>query len=205
MAIFSYFGDQMKQLFVNLISAILMIIYYALGWIKASVGGVKLDYRAKVSPNATVSKAAYIGNASIAKDVVICKGSYINSGVIHSGSIGAYCSIGYDVCIGPSEHNYEVWSTSPYALKAANARTNNVAAQPPQIGDDVWIGAGVIVLKGSNIGTGAVLAAGALVKGVVPEYEIWGGVPAKFIKKRFLNPKDEIDARSKLNSLISES
>lgn len=195
----------MKQLFKNLISAFLMLIYYAWGWIKASAGGVKLDYRAKVSPGANVTGVAYIGNASIAKDVVIGTGSYINSGVIHSGSIGAYCSIGYDVCIGPFEHNYKEWSTSPYALKQMNGISVDLSVPPPKIGDDVWIGAGVIVLRGAIIGQGAVLAAGALVKGVVPEYEIWAGVPAKFIKKRFINSVDEIEARMKIDSIISES
>lgn len=47
------------------------------------------------------------------------------------------------------------------------------------VGCDVWIGANAIVLKGVQIGEGAVLAAGAVLTKCVPAYEIWGGIPAK--------------------------
>jgi virginiamycin A acetyltransferase len=50
--------------------------------------------------------------------------------------------------------------------------------------DDVWIGANSVVLDGARIGKGAVIAAGSLVNGTVPPYEIWGGTPARFIKAR---------------------
>jgi acetyltransferase-like isoleucine patch superfamily enzyme len=52
------------------------------------------------------------------------------------------------------------------------------------IGGDVWLGANVIVLKGVTIGTGAIVAAGAVVNRSIAENQIWGGVPAKFIKMR---------------------
>ena len=46
------------------------------------------------------------------------------------------------------------------------------------LGADVWLGANVIVLKGVHIGRGAIVAAGAVVTKDIPEFEIWGGVPA---------------------------
>lgn len=52
------------------------------------------------------------------------------------------------------------------------------------IGNDVWIGMSCSILKGVTIGTGAVIAAGSVVNKSIPEYEVWGGVPARFIKKR---------------------
>ncbi|MEO1486680.1 MAG: CatB-related O-acetyltransferase, partial [Bacteroidota bacterium] len=54
-----------------------------------------------------------------------------------------------------------------------------------EIGNDVWIGAQVTILDGVKIGDGAIIASGALVNRDVPPYSIWGGVPAKEIKKRF--------------------
>lgn len=55
------------------------------------------------------------------------------------------------------------------------------------IEDDVWIGAGSIILAGVTIGKGAIIAAGSVVNNDVPSYAIVGGVPAKLIKMR----KDE--------------
>lgn len=52
------------------------------------------------------------------------------------------------------------------------------------IEDDVWIGYNAIILGGVTIGTGAVIAAGAVVTENVEPYSIVGGVPAKLIKKR---------------------
>ena len=52
------------------------------------------------------------------------------------------------------------------------------------IGDDVLIGAGVVVLPGSRIGTGAVVGAGSVVSGVVPEYAIVAGAPARVVGQR---------------------
>jgi len=52
------------------------------------------------------------------------------------------------------------------------------------IGDDVWIAANAIILKGVNIGEGSVVAAGAVVNKDVPPYTVVGGVPAKIIKIR---------------------
>ncbi|GES48257.1 hypothetical protein Rhsp01_04500 [Rhizobium sp. NBRC 114257] len=53
------------------------------------------------------------------------------------------------------------------------------------IGNDVWIGHGVIVLPGVKAGNGAVLAAGAVVSKDVQPYTVVGGIPAKFIRERF--------------------
>lgn len=56
--------------------------------------------------------------------------------------------------------------------------------RPISIGHHCWIGTGAIILQGVTIGDGAVVAAGAVVTKDIPPYEIWGGVPAKCIKKR---------------------
>nr|WP_315418572.1 acyltransferase [uncultured Pedobacter sp.] len=56
--------------------------------------------------------------------------------------------------------------------------------KPIIIGNDVWIGANVVILKGVEIGDGAIVAAGAVVNKPIGTYEIWGGVPAKKIGQR---------------------
>lgn len=50
--------------------------------------------------------------------------------------------------------------------------------------EDVWLAAHVVLLDGTKIGKGSVIAAGAVVSGEVPPYSIAGGVPAKVIKSR---------------------
>jgi carbonic anhydrase/acetyltransferase-like protein (isoleucine patch superfamily) len=52
------------------------------------------------------------------------------------------------------------------------------------IGDDVWVGANVVVLDGVTIGAHAILAAGAIVTRDVPEYAIVGGNPARVLRDR---------------------
>jgi acetyltransferase-like isoleucine patch superfamily enzyme len=64
-----------------------------------------------------------------------------------------------------------------------------IQAQPHEslevvIGDDVWIGAGSIVLPGSRIGRGAVIGAGSVVSGEVAEMTVAAGAPARRIRER---------------------
>lgn len=55
---------------------------------------------------------------------------------------------------------------------------------PVEIGDYVFIGPRSIILPNIKIGKGAVVAAGAIVTKDIPDFEIWGGVPAKKISDR---------------------
>lgn len=57
-------------------------------------------------------------------------------------------------------------------------------ATPVVIGDDVWIGANCVILPGVTIGSGAVVAAGAVVNRDVPANAIVAGVPARVVKMR---------------------
>lgn len=132
--------------------------------------------------------------------------SYIRSGTIRAvRGIGSYCSIAPDVIIGEIEHPIDWLSTAPiqynkarfdfYAPVAAGytpapelrakKRKIDRAKKPPLIGSDVWIGARVTILRGVEIGNGAIVAAGAVVAKDVPPYAIVGGVPAKIIRYRF--------------------
>lgn len=53
-----------------------------------------------------------------------------------------------------------------------------------EIGDDVWIGASAVVLPGVRLGSGSVVAAGAVVTRDVPQGVIVGGVPARVLGYR---------------------
>lgn len=89
--------------------------------------------------------------------------------------IGSYTRIGPNVTILDQDHTYE---------KSDLIMNQHADIQKVKIGKDVWIGANAIVLKGITIGDGAILGAGSVVTKNIPPYEIWAGVPAKFIKER---------------------
>jgi acetyltransferase-like isoleucine patch superfamily enzyme len=107
--------------------------------------------------------------------------------------IGAFCfiggaggvSIGSDVIMGqwvsfhPENHNIEDLDI-PIRLQGVNRQGITVE-------DDCWIGAKATFLDGAHVGRGCVIAAGAVVRGVIPPYSIAGGVPAKVIRSR-VNP-----------------
>ena len=58
---------------------------------------------------------------------------------------------------------------------------------PIVLEDNVWLGAGVKVLRGVTIHSGAIIAAGAVVNRDIPSNEIWGGIPARKLKDRSPN------------------
>ena len=64
--------------------------------------------------------------------------------------------------------------------------------KPVTIADDVWIGARVLLLPGTNIGRGSIIGAGSVVKGEIPEFAIVGGNPAVvtgFRENRAIEPE----------------
>lgn len=62
--------------------------------------------------------------------------------------------------------------------------TDGVVNKSPSIGDNVVFGANCTVIGDLKVGSNCFIAAGAVVTKDIPDGEIWGGVPAHFIKKR---------------------
>ncbi|MBP0491845.1 CatB-related O-acetyltransferase [Roseomonas sp. SG15] len=129
--------------------------------------------------------------------------SYSHSPLSNWMRIGRYCSIASKLEIMGTAHPLDRVSTSPFTYQAfdshphltAFARANRPGFRPQQsfakgamgvvLENDVWIGQAVLLRRGVRIGTGAVVAAGAVVVKDVPPYAIVGGNPARVIRFRF--------------------
>lgn len=57
----------------------------------------------------------------------------------------------------------------------------------PVIGDNVEIGSNSVIIGDIIIGNNSIIGAGSVVLKDIPPNEVWGGVPARFIKKRIIN------------------
>lgn len=86
--------------------------------------------------------------------------------------------LAHDVMILGGDHNYKI-AGIPTVFAGRDVTRHT------KIGDDVWVGAGSIIMAGVTIGDGAIIAAGSVVTKNVEAYCIYGDVPAKKIKERF--------------------
>jgi len=108
--------------------------------------------------------------------------------------IGKFCAVAANACVNALEHPIDrvsqhkiTYRPNEYFLSAKldkDFRQRRRSATV-DIGNDVWIGQGAIIMPGVRIGHGAVIGAGAVVTKDVAPYAIMVGVPACFLKWRF--------------------
>lgn len=98
-------------------------------------------------------------------------------------------TIGDHVLFGPRVGLY----TADHALDPDERAAGVCVAAPIAIGDRVWLGGGVQVMKGVTIGAGTVVAAGAVVTHDLPAGVVAGGVPARVL--RTITPADRLGYR----------
>ncbi|MEW9700318.1 DapH/DapD/GlmU-related protein [Paenibacillus sp. SI8] len=112
-------------------------------------------------------------------DVQIGRGSYVNSGtVIYSGNgiqIGRGVLIAANCTLAPVNHEYRS-SRLPIVQQRFMPSKGGIVIE-----DDVWIGAGTVILDGAYLRQGCVVGAGSLVKGELEPYSINVGVPTRRI------------------------
>jgi len=102
-------------------------------------------------------------------------------------TIGKRVIISYGVTIAdsdfhptdPAARKVDAIANSPHGDKR---RRPYIETAPVEIGDDVWIGIGAIILKGVKIGVGARIGAGAVITRSVPAGEYYVGNPAHAVK-----------------------
>lgn len=147
------------------------------------------------------------GRVSIGNNVTIHSGSYDipigypvktsfwttgDGRIIIGDSCGisnaTFCSmscikLGNNVLLGGGVKLYDTdFHSLQYKIRRNIDFDNDRKTKPIIIENDVFIGAGSIILKGTIIGEHSVIGAGAVVSGEIPPNQIWAGNPAQFIK-----------------------
>lgn len=114
--------------------------------------------------------------AEVGRDVTI--GDYSGIGMYSRVQNGT--QIGDNVMIGPYCLIYTM-NHRINDLSEPMIRQGMTEVKPVVIGNDVWIGARVTILRGVHIGDGSVVGAGAVVTKDVPPYAVLGGNPARVL------------------------
>jgi virginiamycin A acetyltransferase len=152
----------------------------------------------EIHPTARISKLADIEDSVRGTRIVICENSVIDSFVkikpaggwgdliigpecvINSGCvfytgngilIGRGVAVAANCTFAPTNHEHR---RKDVPIKKQGFRPSRGGIV---IGDDVWIGANCVILDGSSIGKGCVIAAGSIVRGVLDDYGVYGGNP----------------------------
>jgi len=140
-----------------------------------------------VTFNAYTSQSWYCGCTIIVlenAELKIGRHSGMNGVLIYCAekvTIGDYVNIGGGTRIFDSNQHNLCWQ------ERRDIKLNPIAKTAPIfIEDDVFIGADCMIEKGITIGARSIIAAGSVVVKSIPADEIWGGNPARYIKK--INP-----------------
>lgn len=141
-----------------------------------------------------VDIALEVGSDSIlANNVMIsCKDGTVRIGaragigaqtIVHAVSASTV-QMGDDVIVGPACYIAGGGNYNIERLDVPMAKQGLRQGEDTRLGDDVWLGARVSVLPGVTVGSGSVAAAGAVLRGSIPERSICAGVPARVIRRR---------------------
>lgn len=122
---------------------------------------LRVKHNADISPNIRIGSHSELGTRSM-----------IQTGV----TLGDYVIMGPDVKIYAKNHRFD-------RLDIPMGTQGEIASET-FVGNDVWIGANVLIMPGVHIGHHTVLAAGSVITKDVPDYAMVGGNPAKIIRFR---------------------
>ena len=103
-------------------------------------------------------------------------------------TIGENTILGQNVKIYDHDHIYK---------SLDEIKTSGFVTKPVIIGDNVWIGSDCIILSGSDIGSNSVIAAGTIIKGVIPENSMVFNRRELVTRKIEYNEQTENDKKQK--------
>jgi virginiamycin A acetyltransferase len=138
--------------------------------------------RIEIGPEVVIDSFVKIKPVGGMGNMVIGRASFINSGtVIYTGNgvrIGANVLIAANCTLASTNHAYDD-ANRPIAQQGFLPSRGGIVIE-----DDVWIGANSVLLDGSIVRRGAVIAAGSIVRGEVAAYVVAGGSPLSIIGHR---------------------
>ena len=180
--ILNYLYKNLRGIFLFLVNSI--ILYIPVQYIRMFLF-ILLSFNKTCSFKVNILKGAKILNP---RGIKFGKNIRINRGVLLDGRgskiiIGNSVDIAVDAIIWTLGHDPQSMYHSTFSKEVI-------------IEDHVWIGARAIIMPGIKIGRGAIIASGSVVTKDVPEMAIFGGNPAKFIKKRENTLKYKIKNRT---------
>lgn len=144
-----------------------------------------------------IGKGCFLAdNATVIGDTIIGEGCSVWFGAVVRGDVNSI-RIGNHVNIQDGAVLHALYEKSQIHIGDYVSIGHNVTIHGADIDSYALIGMGSTVLDGAHIGEGAIVAAGALVlkNTQIGPYEVWGGVPAKFIKKADPEQTNEINKK----------
>jgi len=151
-----------------------------------------IDAKGEDNNGVSLGNNVFIGRNTI----VYCQNGDIFLG--EASNIGSNCqifsansvTIGENVLMGA--YSYLIGGGHNYDSIDIPIIEQGRSAKGIHLENNIWIGAGVKILDGTNIGKSAIIGTGAVVRDDIPEYAIAGGVPAKIISDRRKNKVIEL-------------
>ncbi len=173
-SIFKLFYSQIEAILFWLFGGLPGIIGFTLRCLLYKILFKRLNGFAWIQPNVQIVETR---NLKVGKMFGVNSGTYINA--IGGITIGDFVLIGSNVTISSGKHPVEGANPPVYARP--------VEPKPIIIEDDVWIGAGVVIMPGITLRKGTVVGANSVVTKDTEEYSIVVGAPAKKIRSRLEN------------------
>ena len=154
---------------------------------------IKIDYMSHITHSTMDEFSTLYQNVRVHNSEIGSYSYISNHSTLIGVSVGKFCSIGPNCRIGLGVHpSQDFVSTHPIFFSSqshvgVNFTTENYLDEFENIsiGNDVWIGANVLIKDGVTIANGAIIGANAMVTKDVPAYAIVAGNPAKLIRYRF--------------------
>ncbi len=145
-------------------------------------GPFRLGRRVLVARNCTLQSKSDRGSIDIGDGSVISANSSLHA--IGGIRFGQNVGLGPHCFVGGGLYKFDDPDTPP--IKQQFYSTGPITVQ-----DNVWIGAGVLILEGVTIGTGSIIAAGSVIREDVPPYTIVTPHQRQVLMKRPNLPKEE--------------